>query len=208
MDLSMKLFNKPTNLDTNNLEIMSLLGKAPKYYDTYVKLAECRCLFLSENFTKNVSAEVSAWLLHYDHEDNEAPIFLYLNSDGGDGAALTNIYDVMHMISAPVSTICAGKCYSAGAFILAAGTKGKRYIYKNAQVMIHGLQASFPLLADDQSDAKTYFKFLNDYNDRLLTLLSKHTGQTFSKIKKDCQNDLFFNAKEAVEYGLADYILT
>ncbi len=123
--------------EKNNHEIdehiLELIQREPKYQDTYVKLGEARCIFLSEVFSKRVAAEVSAWLLYFNNENPKAPIFLYINSDGGDGAAQTNIYDVIHLISAPVHTICIGKCYSAGAFILAAGAPGERYIYPHGQ---------------------------------------------------------------------------
>lgn len=187
-------------------DILHSLQRPLRYYDSYITLSQDRSIFLGEDFTKQVAAEMTAWLLHYDRVDAKKPIKLFISTDGGDGAALTNIYDVMHMISAPVHTICVGKCYSAGAFILAAGTKGHRYIYPHGQVMIHGLQCV--VLENDQNNSKTYLKFLNDYNDRILGLLAKHTKQTLEKIKEDCKRDLYFDAQEAVSYGIVDWVLT
>lgn len=190
-------------------DLLSLIDQPSlKYLDTFIKMADSRCLFLNEQFTKSVAAEMTAWLLYFDNQDHETPIYLYLNSDGGDGAALTNIYDVMQMIVAPIITINMGKCYSAAAFILAAGTKGQRYLYANSKILIHGLQVAFPSLLDDQIDTKTYYQFLHRYNDQILHILASHTGQTFEKLKNDCQKDMFLDAKSAIEYGLADYILT
>ncbi len=208
MVLSMQsLKNHNHSSDTNQEEIFDLINKIPRYQDAYVNLSESRCIFLSEVFTKRTSAEVCAWLIYYDRMNSTQPIYLYISSDGGDGAALTSIYDIMHMISAPVYTICLGKCYSAGAFILAAGAPGHRYIYPNGQVMLHGLQVVHPIIGDDQNNAKTYFEFLNTYNDQVLTLLAKHTKQPFKKLKEDCKRDLYFDAQEAVSYGLADFVL-
>ena len=201
------LKNHKSSADGHQEDIFEL-SKIPRYQDTYVNLSEGRCIFLSEVFSKRTSAEVCAWLIYYDRVDPTQPIYLYISSDGGDGAALTSIYDIMHMITAPVYTICMGKCYSAGAFILAAGEPGHRYIYPHGQVMLHGLQVVNPIIGDDQSNAKTYFDFLNTYNDQVLTLLAKHTKQPLNKLKEDCKRDLYFDAKEAISYGLADFILT
>src|SRR5271165_3282131 len=97
-----------------------------KYWETYVKLVKDRAIFLAEDFTKEVASSIAALLLHYDNEDPTKDITIYIHSNGGDVAALNCIYDVMHMITAPVKTVCIGKSYSCGAALLAAGTKGKR----------------------------------------------------------------------------------
>jgi len=179
-----------------------------KYLETYVKLSKERVIFLSDDFTKEISSAVSALLLHYDNENNEDDINIYIHSSGGDGASLTNIYDVMQMINAPVKTICIGRCYSAAAVLLAAGTKGKRFIFKHARVMIHGIQCAFPIITDvDQAGSSKYYDFLNKYNDNILSLVSKHTGQHLDKVKKDCKQDLYLDAKGALDYGLVDYII-
>src|SRR5690606_32385277 len=97
------------------------------YAETYVKLAKNRILFVTEGIDDTVAAQLSAMLLYLDNEDHEAPIEMYIHSNGGAATGLANIYDVMQMIEAPVKTICLGKCYSAGAVLLAAGSKGMRY---------------------------------------------------------------------------------
>lgn len=179
-----------------------------KYYESYIKLVDNRIVFLNEAFTKETSAALSAWLLHYDHEDPEKEVTIYINSVGGDASALSNIYDVMQMISAPVKTVCLGKSYSAGAVLLAAGTAGKRYVLPHAEVMIHGIQCVFPYITDNTPiDAKNYLNFLNGSNDNIMKILAKHTGHTLEKVKSDCLKDVWLNAKQAIEYGLADHIL-
>jgi ATP-dependent Clp protease protease subunit len=178
-----------------------------KYFESYIKLAEDRIIFLNEDFTTEVSSALSAWLLYYDHLDPKEDITIFINSVGGDVAALTHIYDVMQMISAPVKTICLGKCYSAGAVLLATGAKGKRFIFKHAEVMIHGIQCIFPMVGDTQVDSENYLDFIKQHNDMFIRLLSKHTGQTLEKLKEDCKTDMFFTAEQAVKYNLADSIV-
>lgn len=195
---------EPSNSIEEDIRSLFDQGKN-KYADTFVHLAGARCLFISEDFTKQMAAEVAAWLIYYNCQSKKEPIFLYINSNGGDGAALTHIYDTMQMISAPINTICTGKCYSAAAFILAAGSKGKRFIYSHGEVMVHGIQCN--LLPDDQANSKTYYDFLNNYNDSILQILVKHAKHPLEKIKEDCKRDLYFDAEEAVNYGLCDYII-
>lgn len=176
------------------------------YDETYVKLAKNRIIFLSENVTKESAAQLSALLLYYDNEDHNEPIKLFLNSNGGDASGLSNIYDVMHMIKAPVHTICMGKCYSAGAVLLAAGQKGNRYAFKNSKIMIHGIQAAFPIPGHDAVNSKNYYNFLQDNNDNIMKILAKHTGHELADIKSDCLRDVWLDAKQAVDYGIIDSI--
>jgi len=177
------------------------------YAETYIKLSKNRVIFLSENVAKETAAELSALLLYYDNEDHEAPITLYIHTNGGDASGLANIYDVMQMIQAPIKTICLGKCYSAGAIILAAGTKGERYIFKNAKVMLHGIQCGFPIPGHDMINSKNYYEFLEDNNDNIMKMLAKHTGHTLEKIKTDTLRDVWLDSKQAVEYGVVDHII-
>ena len=179
-----------------------------KYFESYIHLTDARVIFLNEVFVKETASTLSAWLLHYDHEDPEAEIIIYINSAGGEASALSNIYDIIQMISAPVKTVCLGKCYSAGAILLAAGAKGRRFILPHAEVMIHGIQCAFPTVEDNSPlDAKTYLTHLTNTNDNIMKILAKHTGKTLAEVKKDCEKDLFLTPKQTVEYGIADYIL-
>jgi len=177
-----------------------------KYYETYVKLASARMIFLSENLTKEVAAQMSAMLLYYDslnHEDIE----IYIHSNGGDASALVNIYDVMQIVKSPIQTVCLGKAYSAAAILLAAGTKGKRFVLKHSSVMLHGIQCGFPIVGHDQINSKSYFEFLKNNENGILKIVAKHTGNPFNKVKEDCNRDMYLNAVEAIEYGVVDYIL-
>ena len=139
----------------------ALQMKHSKYESSYVWLASHRTIFLREDITKDLAAELSALLFYYDNKSTEEDIRIYFHCNGGDADGLINIYDVMQIIKAPVQTICLGKAYSAAAILLAAGTKGKRFAFKNSKIMIHGIQCLFPLSGFDSSLAKNYFDFLN-----------------------------------------------
>jgi len=177
------------------------------YAETYARLTKNRCIFLSEDVSKQSAAELSALLLYYDNENHEEPISLYIHSNGGDAAGLANIYDVMQMISAPIKTICVGKAYSAGAVILAAGTKGERYAMRSSKIMIHGIQFAFPLPGQDIITSKNYYEFLKENNDNIMKILSDHTGHSLEKLKEDCKQDVWLSAQQALDYGLIDKIL-
>ena len=177
------------------------------YSDTYIKLTKDRVIFLSEDVTKDNAAQLSALLLYYDNEDHNSEITLYVNSNGGDASGLSNIYDVMQMISAPVKTICLGKCYSAGAVILAAGTKGSRYAFRSSKIMIHGIQFGFPLPGQDIISSKNYYDFIKENNDNIMKILANHTGHPLEKLKEDCKQDVWMDPKQALQYGLIDHII-
>lgn len=177
------------------------------YSESYVKMSKNRAIFFSEDVSDKAAAELSAMLLYYDNANNEEPIHLYIHSNGGAVSGLNNIYDVMQMIHAPVKTILLGKCYSAGAIMLAAGTKGERYALKSSNVMIHGIQFSFPVAGEDMSNNKNYLDFIEDTNDLLMKILSKHTGQPLEKLKNDCSRELWMDAKTAQNYGIIDHII-
>lgn len=178
-----------------------------RYSESYVHLATNRLIFMNEVFTKNVAAELSSLMLYYDHTSEKENINLFIHSPGGDAAGLTQIYDVMQMIKAPVQTICLGKAYSAGAVLLAAGSKGKRFMMKNARVMIHGLQCGFPVPGDSIVESENYLKYLESYNHTVMKILADHTGHTVAKITEDCKKDVWLDAKQALEYNLVDHIL-
>jgi ATP-dependent Clp protease, protease subunit len=177
------------------------------YSDSYVKLAQHRIIIISENITDTMAVQLSALLLYFDNESNTAPIQMYIHSNGGAATGLANIYDVMQMISAPIRTVCLGKCYSAAAILLAAGTKGQRYALKNSSIMIHGIQAGFPIPGHDVISSKNYYEFLQSNNDNIMKILAAHTSQTLVKIKEDCKSDVWLTPKQALEYGIIDHIL-
>jgi ATP-dependent Clp protease protease subunit len=180
--------------------------KFPGYAETYIKLSKDRIIFLNENVTKQSASDLAALLLYYDNVSDEE-ISIYLHCNGGDAAGLTNIYDVMQMIKSPVRTVCLGKCYSAAAVILAAGTPGERCAFKHSKIMIHGIQAGFPIPGHDMTNSKNYYQFLKDNNDNIMKMLAKHTGHPLEKIKQDCTRDVWLDVKQALEYGIIDEVL-
>src|SRR5690606_1573185 len=140
--------------------------------DSSVHLASSRTLFLCEDFSVNMSHKFCAMLLYLDQVSNTEPISIYINSDGGDTAALFQIYDTINLIKAPIQTICIGAAYSAGSVLLASGTPGLRYMYKSAQVMLHGIQFIFPLPHDTVDESKNKLNYYKRHNDDILKIVA------------------------------------
>lgn len=179
-------------------------GQSERAYDIYSRLLKDRVIILGEEIDNHMANLITAQLLFLEAEDPEKDIFLYINSPGGvisDGFA---IYDTMQYIRAEVSTICIGQASSMGAFLLAAGQKGKRLALPNARIMIHqplgGAQGQ-------ATDIEIHTKEIVRLKENLNRILSKHTGQKLEKIKKDTERDFFMSAEEAVEYGLVDRVI-
>ncbi len=177
------------------------------YSESYVKMTKDRAIFISEDVSDRMGADMSALMLYYDNQDHDEIINVYIHTNGGASTGMANIYDVMQMVHAPVKTILVGKAYSAGAWILAAGTKGQRFALRSAKVMIHGSQFIFPIPGFDFSNSKNYLDFVNAENDAMLHVMAKHTGQPFEKVKADCQTEKWMDAKEALAYGIIDHII-
>lgn len=192
---------------SNNPKFMMSPPILGGYSETYIKLSRERQIFFSEDVCKENAAQLAALLLYYDNLDHDKEITLYIHSNGGDASGLVNIYDVMQMISAPVKTVCIGKCYSAGAVMLASGTKGLRYAFKSSKIMIHGVQFGFPLPGQDIITSKNYYQFLKENNDIIMKILANHTGNSLEKLKDDCREDVWLDAKQALEYGIIDHII-
>lgn len=180
--------------------------KFSKYEMSHSFLSADRIIFLKEDITKDTAAELSALFLYYDNLSQE-DISLYIHCRGGDADSLINIYDVMQMIKSPIKTICIGKAYSAAAVLLAAGSDGKRFAFRNSSIMIHGIQCAFPIPGHDQVNSKNYLQFLNKNNDNIMKVLSKHTRKPLNLVKNDCKRDLFLNPSRAVAYGIIDHII-
>lgn len=163
-----------------------------------------RILFLSEPITAEVANRLIAQLLLLDADDPKTPIDLYINSPGGsipDGLALI---DAMQCIQAPVSTICVGQAASMAAWVLAAGTRGRRFATPNAEVMIHQVAASF---AGQAGDIRVYTERLLRIQERLVRMLARWTGQSPERISRDMEHEFFMTAEEARAYGIVDAIL-
>ena len=180
-------------------------GRGERSYDIYSRLLKERVIFLVGPVDDYVANVVVAQLLFLEAENPEKDISLYINSPGGVVTAGMAIYDTMRFIKPDVSTICVGQACSMGSFLLAAGTKGKRYILPNSRVMIHQPSGGAQGQATDIAIQAKEILYLRE---RLNTELAQNTGQTIEKIAQDVERDYFMSAEEAKAYGVVDSVLT
>jgi ATP-dependent Clp protease, protease subunit len=173
-------------------------------WDIFSRLLKDRIIFLGTPINDDVANVVIAQLLFLDSEEPEKDIMLYINSPGGNVTSGLAIYDTMQYLHCDVATICMGQAASMGAFLLASGTKGKRYALPHGRVMIHQPLAGFQGQA---TDIDIHAREILKMRDTLNELLSKHTGQPISKIKDDTERDYFMSPDAAKAYGLIDEVL-
>lgn len=180
-------------------------SRGERSYDIYSRLLKDRIVFLGEEVNETTASLVVAQLLFLESEDPSKDIHLYINSPGGVITAGMAIYDTMQYIKCDVSTICIGMAASMGAFLLAGGAKGKRYALPNAEIMIHqpsggakGQATEIEIVAENIKKTKK----------KMNTMLAEFTGQPFEKVAADTERDYWLDAKEALEYGLVDEIIT
>ena len=176
-----------------------------RWVDIYTRLGVERILFLGQEVSDGIANSLVAQMLYLDSEDSSKPIYLYINSPGGSVTAGLAIYDTMQYVKSDVVTICVGLAASMGAFLLAAGTKGKRLALPHSRIMIHQ-----PLGGTSQrqaSDIEIEAKEILRIKDMLNHSMADMTGQPFEKIEKDTDRDYFLSAAEAVEYGLIDRVI-
>ena len=176
-----------------------------RWVDIYTRLGAERILFLGQEVTDGVANSLVAQMLYLDSEDSSKPIFLYINSPGGSVTAGLAIYDTIKYVKSDVVTICVGLAASMGAFLLSAGTKGKRLALPHSRIMIHQ-----PLGGTSQrqaSDIEIEAKEILRIKEMLNRSMAEMTGQTFEKIEKDTDRDYFLSAAEAKEYGLIDKVI-
>jgi len=180
-------------------------SRGERSYDIYSRLLKDRVIFLDSEVTDESASLIVAQLLFLESEDPDKDISLYINSPGGSVTAGLAIYDTMQYIKPDVSTICVGMAASMGAFLLAAGAKGKRYALPNAEIMIHQ-----PLggMRGQAEDMRIHAEQILRVRDNLNKILSQRTGQPLEKIQKDTDRDNFLTAIEAVEYGLIDRVIS
>jgi ATP-dependent Clp protease, protease subunit len=177
-----------------------------KYQGSLVELAKDRILFMTEDFSKQVASEMTAWLLRYNQLDKVSPIYIYIHSQGGDASAMMNIIDVINMIDAPVHTVCLGRAYSAGAFLLASGSK--RMAFPSSEIMVHSAQLLFPIPGKEGAvDSQDYGKFVQAFDNKVMRILAAACKKGIKQVKKDCETDMFLTAPEALAYGIIDEIL-
>ena len=184
--------------------VIEQTNRGERAYDIYSRLLRDRIIMLGSAIDDNVANSIVAQLLFLEAEDPGKDISLYINSPGGSITAGMAIYDTMQFIKSDVSTICTGMAASMGAFLLAAGEKGKRYALPNSEVMIHqplgGTQGQ-------ASDIEIHAKRILEMRDKLNEILSERTGQPLDVIQADTDRDNFMSAPRAVEYGLIDKVL-
>ncbi|MFX0548631.1 ATP-dependent Clp endopeptidase proteolytic subunit ClpP [Hathewaya histolytica] len=184
--------------------VVEQTNRGERSYDIYSRLLKDRIIFLGEQ-VNDVSANlIVAQLLFLESEDPDKDIHLYINSPGGSITAGMAIYDTMQYIKPDVSTICIGMAASMGAFLLAAGAKGKRFALPNSEIMIHQPLGGFQGQA---TDIDIHAKRILKIKDTLNQILSERTGQPLDKIKKDVERDYFMSGEEAKNYGLIDDVI-
>ena len=174
-------------------------------YDIYSRLLEDRIVFISGEIDDASANTIVAELIYLEAKNPEKDICVYINSPGGSVTAGMAIYDTMKYVKCDVSTICIGLAASMGAFLLAAGTKGKRFCLPNSEVMIHqplgGAQGQ-------ASDIEITANHIIQTKKKMIQMLSKNTGQPIKKVEKDVYRDYFMTADEAVAYGIVDKVIT
>jgi len=184
--------------------VVEQTNRGERSYDIFSRLLKDRIIFLGEQVNDATASLVIAQLLYLEHEDPEKDIKLYINSPGGSVTAGLAIYDTMRYVKCDVSTMCVGLAASMGAFLLTAGTKGKRFALPNSQILIHqplgGVQGQ-------ATDIKIHTEWLLKIKDNLNQALSDNTGQPLEKIQQDVERDYFMSADDAQEYGLIDKVM-
>ena len=184
--------------------VVQQTNRGERSYDIYSRLLNDRIVFLSEEVNDVTASLVVAQLLYLEAQDADKEISLYINSPGGSISSGMAIYDTMNFIKCDVSTICIGMAASMGAFLLAAGAKGKRIALPNSEIMIHqplgGMQGQ-------ATDIKIHADHILRIKDKMNRILAENTGKPLKTIEKDTERDNFMTAQEALEYGLIDKII-
>ena len=179
-------------------------SKGERAYDIYSRLLKERIIFLTGQINDNVASLVTAQLLFLEAEDPKKEIYLYINSPGGLVTAGLGIYDTMQYIKPDISTLCIGQAASMGSFLLAAGTKGKRFSLPNSRIMVHQPSAGFQGQA---TDIEIHANEVLSLKKRLNEIYSKHTGKNVEEIKSALERDNFMTAETAQSFGLIDEVV-
>ena len=185
--------------------VIETTNRGERAYDIYSRLLKDRIIFLGAPIDDIFANLVIAQLLFLEAEDPEKDISLYVNSPGGSVTAGLGIYDTMQYVKPPINTICLGQAASMGAFLLTAGTKGKRFALPNARIMIHQPMGGFQGQA---TEIDIHAREILKIRERLNEIMAKHTGQPLEKISQDTERDYFLSAEEAKRYGLIDEVIT
>ncbi|MEA3434754.1 MAG: ATP-dependent Clp endopeptidase proteolytic subunit ClpP [Campylobacterota bacterium] len=184
--------------------VVEQTGRGERSYDIYSRLLKDRIIMLSGEVNDQVASTVVAQMLFLEAQDPDKDIYFYINSPGGVITSGLSMFDTMNYIKPDIVTICIGQAASMGAFLLASGTKGKRYALPHARIMIHQPSGG----AQGQStDIQIQAQEIQRLKDTLNEILAERTGKTAKRIEKDTERDHFMSSKEAVEYGLIDKVL-
>ena len=184
--------------------VIEASSRVERSFDIFSRLLRERIIFLGTEIDDDVANSVVAQLLLLDSENSEKDIMLYINSPGGVITAGMAIYDTMNLIKSDVSTICLGEAASMGAFLLSAGTKGKRMALPSARIMIHQpLGGAQGQATDIELEAKEILRM----KEMLIGIMAENSGQPYDKVKEDCERDHYLSAAEACQYGLIDKVV-
>ncbi|MBQ3463324.1 MAG: ATP-dependent Clp endopeptidase proteolytic subunit ClpP [Clostridia bacterium] len=187
--------------------VVEQTNRGERSYDIYSRLLEDRIIFLADQVDNATSSLVVAQMLFLEAKDPDKDIQFYIDSPGGSITAGMAIYDTMQYIKCDVSTICIGMAASMGAFLLSAGTKGKRFALPNSEIMIHQPLISGGGLSGQATDVDIYARHLMKTKEKMNRILAEKTGQSYEKICQDTERDNFMTALEAKEYGLVDEVI-
>ena len=185
--------------------VVEQTSRGERSYDIYSRLLGDRIIMLSEEVNSTTASLIVAQLLYLEGQDPEKDISFYINSPGGSVTDGMAIYDTMQYIKCDVSTICIGMAASMGAFLLSAGTKGKRMALPNAEIMIHQPSAG---TQGQITDMAIHLRRLEVIKKRMNRILADNTGKDVETVTRDCERDNFMTAEEAVAYGLIDKVIT
>lgn len=185
--------------------VVEQTNRGERSYDIFSRLLNDRIIMLNDQVNDTTASLVVAQLLYLEGIDPDKDISLYINSPGGSVTAGLAIYDTMNYIKSDVSTICMGMCASMGAFLLAAGTEGKRLALPNSTIMIHQPSAG---TQGQITDMEIHTEYFRSNKERLNRLLAHHTGQPLEVIARDTERDNFMSAEEAKEYGIVDKVVS
>ena len=184
--------------------VVEQTSRGERSYDIFSRLLNDRIIFLSEEVNDTTASLVVAQLLYLENQDPDKDIQFYINSPGGSVTAGMAIYDTMQYIKCDVNTICVGMAASMGAFLLAAGAKGKRMALPNAEIMIHQPSAG---TQGQITDMAIHMKRLQTIKERMNRILSEKTGKSIEEVTAACERDNFMSAEEALAFGLIDEIV-
>ena len=184
--------------------VVEQTSRGERSYDIFSRLLNDRIIFLTGEVNDAMASVIVAELLHLESQNPDQDIQLYINSPGGSVTAGMAIYDTMQYIKCDVATICVGMAASMGAFLLSAGTKGKRMALPNAEIMIHQPSAG---TQGQITDMAIHMKRLQTIKDRMNRILAENTGRSIEEVTNACERDNFMSSQEAMEFGLVDRVL-